>query len=99
MISISQALISVGRLDTFMSSKELNKGAMERHDGFNGNTAVEVIDGSFRWDDEAAEGAVVKNLNFEVKKGNLATIVGIVGSRKSSLLVSIIGEMHKISRK
>ncbi|GKC82826.1 putative ABC-type xenobiotic transporter [Tanacetum coccineum] len=99
MISISQAMISLGRLDAFMSSKELNEGAVERQEGCNGSTAVEVKDGSFSWDDEAAEGAVVKNLNFEIKKGELAAIVGTVGSGKSSLLASVIGEMHKITGK
>ncbi|KAL8234311.1 hypothetical protein R6Q59_020411 [Mikania micrantha] len=99
MISISQAMISLGRLDAFMLSKNLDEEAVERHEGCSGGTAVEVRDGSFSWDDEAAEGAVVKNLNFEIKKGELAAIVGTVGSGKSSLLSSVIGEMHKISGK
>nr|XP_043609017.1 ABC transporter C family member 4-like [Erigeron canadensis] len=99
MISISQAMISLGRLDAFMMSKELKEDAVERKEGCGGSTAVEVRDGSFSWDDEVAEGAAVKNLNFEIKKGELAAIVGTVGSGKSSLLSSIIGEMHKISGK
>ncbi|PWA56771.1 multidrug resistance-associated protein 4 [Artemisia annua] len=99
MISLSQAMISLGRLDKFMLSKDLDEGAVEREEDCSGNTAVEVKDGSFSWDDEAAEGAVVKNLNFEIKKGELAAIVGTVGSGKSSLLSSVIGEMHKISGK
>ncbi|KAI7725280.1 hypothetical protein M8C21_011147 [Ambrosia artemisiifolia] len=99
MISLSQAMISLGRLDAFMLSKELNEGAVERQEGCSGNTAVEVKDGSFSWDDEAADGAVVKNLNFEIKKGELSAIVGTVGSGKSSLLSAVIGEMHKISGK
>ncbi|KAL7601111.1 hypothetical protein Lser_V15G27402 [Lactuca serriola] len=99
MISLSQAMISLGRLDGFMLSKELDEGAVERQEGCSGPTAVEVEDGSFSWDDEAAEGGVVKNLNFNIKKGELAAIVGTVGSGKSSLLSSVIGEMHKISGK
>ncbi|KAI3749264.1 hypothetical protein L2E82_19871 [Cichorium intybus] len=99
MISLSQAMISLGRLDGFMLSKELDEGAVERQEGCSGNTAVEVIDGSFSWDDEAADGGVVKNLNFSIKKGELAAIVGTVGSGKSSLLSSVIGEMYKISGK
>ncbi|KAJ0955316.1 putative ABC-type xenobiotic transporter [Helianthus annuus] len=99
MISLSQAMISLGRLDAFMLSKELDEEAVERQEGCSGSTAVEVRDGSFSWDDEAADGAVVKNLSFEIKKGELAAIVGTVGSGKSSLLSSVIGEMHKISGK
>ncbi|KAI7735014.1 hypothetical protein M8C21_016194, partial [Ambrosia artemisiifolia] len=100
MIALSQAMISLGRLDGFMLSKELDhEGAVERQERCSGSVAVEVKDGSFSWDDEAAEGAVVKDLNFEIKKGELAAIVGTVGSGKSSLLSSVIGEMHKISGK
>ncbi|KAI3749263.1 hypothetical protein L2E82_19870 [Cichorium intybus] len=95
MISISQAIISLGRLDEFMLSKELDEGAVD----CSGTTAVEVKDGSFSWDDDAAEGGIVKNLNFSIKKGELVAIVGTVGSGKSSLLSSVIGEMHKISGK
>ncbi|KAF5820377.1 putative ABC-type xenobiotic transporter [Helianthus annuus] len=99
MIALSQAMISLGRLDGFMLSKELDEGAVERQEACSGSMAVEVRDGSFSWDDEVADGPVVKNLNFEIKKGELAAIVGTVGSGKSSLLSSVIGEMHKISGK
>ncbi|KAI4312831.1 hypothetical protein MLD38_037622 [Melastoma candidum] len=60
--------------------------------------AVHVKDGVFSWDDESEE-ATLKDINFEVKKGQLAAIVGTIGSGKSSLLSSVLGEMHKISRK
>ncbi|XP_071721308.1 ABC transporter C family member 14-like [Rutidosis leptorrhynchoides] len=98
LISISQAIISLGRLDDFMLSKEINERVVDRQEG-GGSMAVEVKDGYFSWDDEAAEGAVVKNLNIEIEKGQLAAIVGTVGSGKSSLLSSVIGELHKISGK
>lgn len=98
MISLSQAMISLGRLDKYMLSKELEEDSVDREEGCGGQTAVEVKDGVFRWDDEAGE-AVVKDLNFEIKKGQLAAIVGTVGSGKSSLLASVLGEMHKMSGK
>lgn len=59
---------------------------------------MEIKDGSFSWDDEDDEPAI-ENINFEVKKGELAAIVGTVGSGKSSLLASVLGEMHKLSGK
>ncbi|CBI36841.3 unnamed protein product, partial [Vitis vinifera] len=62
------AMISLARLDKYMTSRELV---------------------------ESSE--VLRNLNFEIKKGELAAIVGTVGSGKSSLLASVLGEMHKIS--
>ncbi|KAL1226288.1 ABC transporter C family member 4 [Cardamine amara subsp. amara] len=96
MISLSQAMISLGRLDAYMMSKELSGDAVERSLGCDGNTAVEVRDGSFGWDDEDNEPAL-KEINFKVKKGELTAIVGTVGSGKSSLLASVLGEMHRIS--
>ncbi|KAF9604924.1 hypothetical protein IFM89_011291 [Coptis chinensis] len=98
LISISQAMISLGRLDKFMLSRELADGAVERTEGCDGRIAVEVKGGKFGWDDEGEE-AILKDLNFEIKKGELAAIVGTVGSGKSSLLASILGEMHKLSGK
>ncbi|OAY49526.1 ABC transporter C family member 4 [Manihot esculenta] len=95
MISLSQAMISLGRLDKYMLSKELAEQSVERMEGCGGRIAVEVKDGAFSWDDES-EDQVLKNINLEIKKGELTSIVGTVGSGKSSLLASILGEMHKI---
>ncbi|PSR85992.1 ABC transporter C family member 4 like [Actinidia chinensis var. chinensis] len=98
MISISQAMISLARLDKFMTCKELVDKSVEREEACGGSTVVEVKDGTFSWDDEGEE-QVVKNLNLEIKKGELAAIVGTVGSGKSSFLSAILGEMHKLSGK
>ncbi|KAF5176353.1 Multidrug resistance abc transporter atp-binding and permease protein [Thalictrum thalictroides] len=98
LVSFSQALISLGRLDNYLRSKELVEGAVEREEGCSGSIAVEVKDGTFAWDDESGE-TVLKNLNLSIKKGEFAAVVGTVGSGKSSLLASILGEMHKISGK
>ncbi|XP_039061868.1 ABC transporter C family member 4-like isoform X1 [Hibiscus syriacus] len=98
MISLSQAMISLERLDTYMMSKELADSSAERQEGCDGSIAVEVKNGAFSWDDENGE-EVLKNINLEVKKGELTAIVGTVGSGKSSLLASILGEMRKTSGK
>ncbi|KAI4365693.1 hypothetical protein MLD38_021658 [Melastoma candidum] len=98
MISLSQAMISLGRLDSYMLSRELEESSVERVEGCEDGVAVHVKDGVFSWDDESEE-ATLKDINFEVKKGQLAAIVGTVGSGKSSLLASVLGEMHKISGK
>ncbi|KAM7485082.1 hypothetical protein LguiA_001091 [Lonicera macranthoides] len=98
LMSISQAMISLGRLDAYMISKELETGAVEREEGCGDRVAVEVQDGTFSWDDEGDEEGL-KDVNLEIKKGEFAAIVGTVGSGKSSLLASILGELHKISGK
>ncbi|KAH6831928.1 multidrug resistance-associated protein 4 [Perilla frutescens var. hirtella] len=97
LISVSQAMISFGRLDGYLTSPEL-EDSVEREEGCSGETAVEVREGVFAWDDEGSE-HVLEDLSFEVKKGELAAIVGTVGSGKSSLLASVLGELRKISGK
>lgn len=97
LISISQAMISLERLDRYMTSEELEEGAVEREDGGCG-VAVEVRDGVFGWEDGCGE-KVLKDLNVEIRGGTLAAIVGTVGSGKSSFLASVLGEMHRISGK
>ncbi|XP_027351866.1 ABC transporter C family member 14-like [Abrus precatorius] len=95
---ISQALISLGRLDEFMMSKEMDDNAVKREDSCNGDIALEIKDGKFSWDDK--DGNVALSVDeLVLKKGDHAAIVGTVGSGKSSLLASVLGEMFKISGK
>ncbi|EOA34104.1 hypothetical protein CARUB_v10021605mg [Capsella rubella] len=96
MISLSQAMISLGRLDSYMMSKELCGDVVERSLGCDDSIVVEVRNGSFSWDDEDNKPAL-RDISFKVRKGELTAIVGTVGSGKSSLLASVLGEMHKIS--
>ncbi|XP_057718016.1 ABC transporter C family member 4 [Arachis stenosperma] len=98
MISLSQAMISLGRLDRYMLSRELSNDSVEREEGCSGHTAVEVCDGTFSWDDDSLQHDL-KDINLEIRKGDLTAIVGTVGSGKSSLLASILGEMRKVSGK
>jgi ABC-type glutathione transport system ATPase component len=42
---------------------------------------------------------VLKGINMEVHRGDLAVVVGTVGSGKASLLSRIMGEMDKVSGK
>jgi ATP-binding cassette, subfamily C (CFTR/MRP), member 2 len=48
--------------------------------------AVKVEAGVFAWDKETEmETTVLKGVNVEVRKGELAAVVGMVGAGKSSL--------------
>ncbi|KAJ1283803.1 hypothetical protein BS78_03G154600 [Paspalum vaginatum] len=101
MIQASQAIISLQRLDSYMTSGELDEGAVEREpaavaDG----VAVQVKDGAFAWDDEVEPGQeVLRGIDLDIRTGALAAVVGMVGSGKSSLLGCILGEMRKLSGK
>ncbi|XP_062198470.1 ABC transporter C family member 14-like isoform X2 [Phragmites australis] len=103
MIQASQAMISLQRLDSYMTSAELDEGAVEREPaaalGCDG-MAVQVKDGAFTWDDEVEAGQeVLRGIDLEIRTGALAAVVGMVGSGKSSLLSCVLGEMRKISGK
>uniref|UniRef100_A0ACD5Y4A7 Uncharacterized protein n=1 Tax=Avena sativa TaxID=4498 RepID=A0ACD5Y4A7_AVESA len=98
LIQVSQAVISLQRLDSYLASAELDDGAVEREvavpcDG--GGVAVQVKDGVFAWDDEV----VLRGINLDIEGGSLAAVVGMVGSGKSSLLGCILGETTKVSGK
>ncbi|XP_078667892.1 ATP-binding cassette sub-family C member 4-like isoform X2 [Branchiostoma floridae x Branchiostoma belcheri] len=54
--------------------------------------SVVVSNLSAKWD-ESKEVQTLKNVNFRVKDGQLFTVVGSVGSGKSSLLSVILGEL------
>jgi len=98
LIMISQATISLGRLDEFMMSKEMDENAVQREENCDGDVAVEIKDGKFSWDDNDDNDAL-RVEELVIKKGDCAAVVGTVGSGKSSLLASVLGEMFKISGK
>ncbi|CAD6264195.1 unnamed protein product [Miscanthus lutarioriparius] len=121
--AVTQATVSVGRLDRYLLDAELDDSAVEHVEDTGidtGAVVVEVRDGVFAWDvrgkkQQSAEGedgeseeekdvegtpvleTVLKGINVEVRKGELAAVVGMVGSGKTSLLSCIMGEMEKIS--
>ncbi|XP_019172874.1 PREDICTED: ABC transporter C family member 4-like [Ipomoea nil] len=95
LIYLSQAITSLNRLDNYLTSHELDPKIVEREEDYcDGRIAVEVKQANFSWDDEGNQ-IILKDINFEVRKGELAAIVGTVGSGKSSLLASLLGELHK----
>lgn len=95
LISLSQAMVSLDRLDKYMTSKELDPQAVDRLPPGK-ELAIVVENGTFFWDEEESK-STLRNINLEVKSGSLVAIVGTVGSGKSSLLSSVLGEMPKLS--
>ncbi|ONK62696.1 uncharacterized protein A4U43_C03F6480 [Asparagus officinalis] len=80
LISVSQAMISLERLDSYMTSGELEDDAVQwaEHCG-DDDVAIKVKDGAFGWeDDEDGNGgeengnkAWLKDVNLEIKKGTV----------------------------
>ncbi|VAH40989.1 unnamed protein product [Triticum turgidum subsp. durum] len=127
--AVTQATVSLGRLDRYLLDAELDATTVEHVlDADTGldRVVVEVHDGMFAWDvrgkkdnekeeeeNDDSDGeederiveeapaleTVLKGINMKVRKGELAAVVGMVGSGKSSLLSCIMGEMDKVSGK
>uniref|UniRef100_A0A1B0AEP1 ABC-type glutathione-S-conjugate transporter n=1 Tax=Glossina pallidipes TaxID=7398 RepID=A0A1B0AEP1_GLOPL len=87
-----QTQVSVNRINKFMNSEELDPNNVQ-HDTSKPHPLI-IENGSFSWGDVES---TLKNINIEVKKNTLCAIVGTVGSGKSSILQSFLGEMDKIS--
>lgn len=95
-----EAYVSVNRLTTFLSAKELQSDAVERlHPSVpakDGDELISVEKASFAWTGTQNEATLV-NISLSVKKGELVGVVGRVGSGKSSLLSAVLGEMTRMS--
>ncbi|EDV19525.1 uncharacterized protein TRIADDRAFT_51152 [Trichoplax adhaerens] len=94
--NVIQASVSIKRLSAFLKYDELDPNNVHdimppAHD----DSAVLINDGTFTWGGND-ESTCLKKINLRIRKGSLVAIVGHVGSGKSSLLSSILGEMQKV---
>ncbi|XP_022257321.1 multidrug resistance-associated protein 1-like [Limulus polyphemus] len=91
--NIVQTRVSVHRLNNFFVCEELNPSCVgtETDEG----EVISVNKGTCSWETHGE--AVLKNINLHIKTGQLVAIVGQVGSGKSSILSSLLGEMYKLS--
>ncbi|XP_071492094.1 ATP-binding cassette sub-family C member 9-like [Diadema antillarum] len=60
------------------------------------DVAIRMNCGNFTWDPTSSE-PILCDINVDVPRGKLTTIVGAVGSGKSSLLQAMMGEMTTLS--
>ncbi|KAM8852537.1 ATP-binding cassette sub-family C member 2 isoform 1-T1 [Synchiropus picturatus] len=88
--AIVQTMVSRKRLEKFLGGDDIESGAV-RHDP-RPNSALFIDDASFAWDRD--QEPLLKNVNLDIKPGQLVAVVGAVGSGKSSLISAILGEMH-----
>ncbi|XP_015591556.1 multidrug resistance-associated protein 1 isoform X6 [Cephus cinctus] len=93
--NIIQAAVSVKRINKFMNTEELDPNNVQ-HDSSEMYPVV-IENGNFTWDSDNAEKPVLRNINIQVKQGQLVALVGSVGSGKSSLVSALLGEMDKLS--
>ncbi|XP_070559514.1 ATP-binding cassette sub-family C member 9-like isoform X2 [Ptychodera flava] len=60
------------------------------------HVALQIVGGTFSWDHEGSSLALT-DINVQVPVGSLVMVIGLVGSGKSSLLSSMLGEMTTIN--
>ncbi|KAL1999896.1 hypothetical protein VTN02DRAFT_3829 [Thermoascus thermophilus] len=94
--SIIEASVAVRRLTDYFTADELQADAVKHEESVAhiGDESVRIRDASFTWN-RYQEGNVLENIDFSARKGELSCIVGRVGSGKSSLLQSLLGDLWK----
>ena len=94
--SIVEASVAVNRLTSYLTASELQPDAVLRSDPVNtGEESVRIRDASFTWNKDEDLKAL-HDINLRAVKGELACIVGRVGSGKSSLLETMLGNLYKL---
>ncbi|KAK0179174.1 hypothetical protein PV327_007989 [Microctonus hyperodae] len=92
--SIVQAAVSVKRINSFMNTEDLDPNNVQ-HDQSVSHPLI-IQQGNFSWDSKTGS-PTLKNISLKIEHGQLAAIVGTVGSGKSSLVSAFLGEMDRIS--
>lgn len=94
--AIVEASVAVGRITSYLLAEELQEDAVIRERGVDevGEESVRIRDATFTWN-KNEERLALQDINFSAHKGELSCIVGRVGSGKSSLLQSILGDLWK----
>ena len=92
-VHMVESSVALKRINDFMKNKELDVESIQ-HDE-NVHNIIEIENGNFAWEEGGS--SILKEINLSIKPGSLIAIVGNVGSGKSSLLSSCLGEMVKIS--
>ncbi|XP_025100022.1 LOW QUALITY PROTEIN: multidrug resistance-associated protein 1-like [Pomacea canaliculata] len=90
-----QSLVSVQRINKFLCCEDLDTDSVTC--AADAVDAMSIRNGKFTWDKHYEP--VLKNIDISVGVGRLVAVVGHVGSGKSSLISSLLGEIEKVSGK
>ncbi|KAH8929537.1 hypothetical protein BT69DRAFT_1292537 [Atractiella rhizophila] len=96
--ALVEAWVSVVRLRDFLQGKELQKDAVQIEEVKVGelkwgDELIKVENGEFTWQDGPNKESTLMDIDLTVKKGQLVTVVGVVGSGKR--LGALLGEMTR----
>ncbi|GAB4844225.1 ATP-binding cassette sub- C member 9 [Ancistrocladus abbreviatus] len=93
---IAQAKVSTDRIASYLQEEEIQSSAIEFVPKDDTLYAIDIVGGNFSWDPNSRS-PTLDEIQLKVKRGMKVAICGTVGSGKSSMLSSIIGEMKKLS--
>lgn len=97
--SYIEASVSIDRLSSFLTNEELQRDCVQRLPKVKnaGDVVIKVGDNAtFLWKRKPEYKVALKNVNFQVRKGELNCVVGRVGSGKSALIQSILGDLFRV---
>lgn len=93
-----QLIVANKRIKEFLCSEELNANVVNRvNRASTTSPAVSVVAGEFTWDQTTESTSTLRDMNINIRTGQLVAVVGSVGSGKTSLLSALLGEMHKVN--
>ncbi|KAF1002288.1 putative ABC transporter C family member 15 [Apium graveolens] len=93
---IAQGKVSADRIASYLQEEEIQTGSIEYVSRDKTEFDIEIERGKFSWDMKSTR-ATLDGIQLQVKRGMKVAICGTVGSGKSSLLSSILGEVTKVS--
>ncbi|GFN81887.1 ABC transporter c family protein [Plakobranchus ocellatus] len=106
---LAETMIVLKRIENFLLKEEhkqetyeLQSNDFSRTDEISNtdktqNAKLEIINITAKWEGRDAEARTLENITIRMKPGELVAIIGPVGSGKSSLLLSILGELPLLS--
>ncbi|XP_059286329.1 ABC transporter C family member 8 [Lycium ferocissimum] len=92
--NVIQVKVSFDRINSFLLEDEIKTDDVEAFPLGDSDHSVCIVNGHFTWDPQSPD-ALLKNLNFQAKRGQKIAVCGPVGAGKSSLLFAILGEIPK----
>lgn len=98
-----EAYVALGRVYKFLTSAEVDPNAIivedRRRSGSNQDASDKysllVTDASYSWYKNSDP--VISNINIAIKKDCLLSVIGRVGSGKSSLIAALCGDLERVS--